>query len=360
MTVTGARLVRQHLAGPRASSPAAAVSDLGAVQAQELPEAFWAVGQRTEGCSMADVLAALDDGRILRTHVLRPTWHFVTREDVRSMLALTAPRVRRLAAAYNGVFGVDDELVRAVRSICEQALADGRHRTRTELRASLSAAGVEVSAGRMGQLMLGAELDGLVASGRMKGRTQTYALLDERAPALATQSDEEALHALTIRYFASHGPATAKDFAWWATLTLAQVRAGLGSAGEALERSVVDDVTYWSAADRPSEPRRRRPRTTASLLAPFDEFLVGYRESRSLAGASVAGTEWTGGVADLGARTLLLDDQVRGTWTAPASEDEVRLRILGLPLSEPEFAAVSTEVERYASFVGAPLTLSVD
>ena len=67
------------------------------MQAQDYPAAKWAIGSRAPGCQDGDVEQAFNDGLILRTHVLRPTWHFVTPEDIRWLLTLSAPRDSRAA-----------------------------------------------------------------------------------------------------------------------------------------------------------------------------------------------------------------------------------------------------------------------
>src|SRR5436190_19067306 len=96
------RLRHQHLSAPRFTRPEAVVKWLGAVQAQDYAGAKWALGLRMRSATDAFVERALDAGKILRTHVLRPTWHFVTPADIRWMLALTAPRVKARMAVYEG------------------------------------------------------------------------------------------------------------------------------------------------------------------------------------------------------------------------------------------------------------------
>ena len=73
------RLRNQHLTRPDRQKPAHVVAWLGAMQAQDFPAAKWAVGLRSPGCNSQDIEEAFNDGAILRTHVLRPTWHFVAR-----------------------------------------------------------------------------------------------------------------------------------------------------------------------------------------------------------------------------------------------------------------------------------------
>ena len=114
---------------------------------------------------MPRVEAAFNAGQILRTHVLRPTWHFVPPEDIRWMLALSAPRVHALNAYMYRQTGLDDALlVRAARCHCERAR--GRHPcTRKELAAALLRSGIEATGLRLGYIMMHAELEGLICSG---------------------------------------------------------------------------------------------------------------------------------------------------------------------------------------------------
>src|SRR5260370_42703653 len=95
LDIAGWRLRTQHLVSPYAVSAREAVGSLLAVQAENPSQAAWAVASRTGNPDQADLAALLDSGAVLRTHVLRPTWHFVLAEDIGWLLELTGPRVRR-------------------------------------------------------------------------------------------------------------------------------------------------------------------------------------------------------------------------------------------------------------------------
>src|SRR5512146_2165395 len=99
-SITQLRLHNQRLAGSSFHSPVEVVRWLGAVQSQDFQAAKWAVGKRTPDATDAAVEQAFNEGEILRTHVLRPTWHFVAREDIRWMLEITAPQVKAANATY--------------------------------------------------------------------------------------------------------------------------------------------------------------------------------------------------------------------------------------------------------------------
>ena len=84
------RLQNQLLVQPPFDAPQQVVEWMGAVQAQDYRMAKWAVGCRTASTDATQIEAALNRGDILRTHLLRPTWHFVSSKDLRWMLSLTA------------------------------------------------------------------------------------------------------------------------------------------------------------------------------------------------------------------------------------------------------------------------------
>ena len=234
MDIAATRLRNQKLDRTDCQAPEAVVRWLGAVQAQEYAPARWAVGMRTRGATDADVFRACDEGRILRLHILRPTWHFVAPADIRWMLSISGPRVNAINAHYYAKLGLDDGIFTRSRRAIERALAKGQHLTRLELAMVLSKAGIEASGQRLAYLMMRAELDGVICNGACRGKQFTYALLDDRSPGLSRVSRDEALATLATRYFSSHGPATLRDYVWWSGLTVKDARSGIEGAGAAL------------------------------------------------------------------------------------------------------------------------------
>ena len=241
------RLRSQRVVGPGArkfESAREAVHWMGAVQSQDYLAAKWAVGQRMKACTDAAFDEAFSRGDILRTHVLRPTWHFVSPADLRWMLALTAPRVNALRAYYNRQHGLDEAVFARSRAVIAKALEGGAHRTRDELGDILATAKIGGGPERRGNILLDAELEGLVCSGPLRGKHHTYALVEARAPEAArAPSRDEALAELARRFFVSHGPATLKDYVWWSGLTVADARAGVENVTPRLAREVVGDRT---------------------------------------------------------------------------------------------------------------------
>ena len=269
------RLRTQGLTGEPFTSAVEAVRWLGAVQSQDYAGAKWALGQRTRGATEAQLDRLFDEGAILRTHVMRPTWHFVLPEDIRWLLELTGPRVRRGLAARYRELEIDEGVVAGAKTAFAAALSKGRHLTRPELGEVLRAAGISPDGQRLAHLLMGAELDGLIASGPRHGKQFTYALLEERAPKARTLERVEAVAELTRRYFRSHGPAQVQDFAWWSGLTMADARTGIALAGASLAQRIIEGKDYWFDAEARAA---KKAAAIGHLLPNFDEYTVAYRD----------------------------------------------------------------------------------
>jgi hypothetical protein len=348
------RLHNLRLEGGPLAAPEEVVGWLGAVQSQDFAPAKWSLAQRTGGLGDAAVDRAFADGAILRTHVLRPTWHFVLPADIRWLLELTAPRVHALNAYYYRQLGLDDDTFQRSGALLADALQGGVHRTRKQLAAILERGGVPLLGGlRLGYLLINAELRGLICSGAPQGKQQTYALLEERAPAAEPRTREQALAELTLRYFTSHGPATVKDLGWWSSLTMADIRRGLELAGPRLRHEEVDGVAYWFAG---SPPATRAASPTVHLLQGYDEYVVGYTQSKpllNLAGrALIQDRPMFTGVA-------ILDGQVAGHWKRTINRAGVAFEVaLYEPFDDAQAKALQAAADRQGEFLGLPATVT--
>lgn len=275
MNVAALRLACQGLPAPRFENPGEVVRWLGAVQAQDYAMAKWAVGLRMRRATDDQVEQAFNQGRVLRTHVMRPTWHFVVPEDIRWMLRLTAPRVKAVLARSDPELEITGTLLARCFDIFAGALAGGKALTRTELAAHLARRRIVARGRRLGHIMVHAELEGLLCSGPRRRKQLTYTLLEERVPPAREPGRDEALAALVRRYFSSHGPAQLHDFAWWSGLSGADAREALGLVRSDLAEATVGGRTYWYA---PRSGAAARPTSTAHLLSIYDEYIVAYRD----------------------------------------------------------------------------------
>ncbi len=321
------------------------VERLVAVQGQELAEARWSVAQRARDATEAGVERALASGALVRTHVLRPTWHLVAAADVRWLLALTAPRVHRLNASIYRQEGLDGATLARAHSVFERELGAGEPRTRPELAAALAGAGIHAEGVRLAYVVMHAELEGLVGSGPRRGRRHTYVLLDtpDVRPA-------DPLAELCRRFFTARGPASAADLAAWSGLTLTDVRTGLAAVEPELAGvDAGDGVERWAA---PVAARRRPGFPRALLLGTYDELLVGHREPRVVLAHPLPRPALE--------RAVLVDGRTVGTWRRTLSARAVGVEVAPFgPLAPGAAEAIAAEVERFAAFLERPATLTL-
>lgn len=330
---------------------------LVAAQAQDYFGAKWSLGLRLPGSSDADIESEFNNGAILRTHLLRPTWHFVLPEDIRWLLALTAPRLHTVNGTMYRKFSMDDALLRKSDAVIGKALLEGGPMTRDELRPILEGAGIATTGEqRMVYLLMHAELEGIICSGGRRGNQFTYALLDERAPDSPTLNKQDALVELARRYFCSRGPATVQDFAKWSGLTLTDARLGLEGARSHLQPETIDGAQYWMP---PKEPGQPETSPTVHLLSIYDEYISSYKDHTAMI-QSDHGMR----LAALGNALyyiLVLDGQVVGSWKRTLKKESVRIKVTPfIRLSERETQAVAAEADRYAAFLGLKADLALD
>ena len=341
------RMATQGLSAGRSGSAAAVVRRLGAMQAQEFAEAKWSLAQRMEGePTDAEIEESFARGEILRTHVLRPTWHFVAPEDLRWMLRLTAPRVHQASRPQYRANELDDGILARTDEILRETLSDGEPRTRRELGEALAARGVEATGSRLAYISTHAELEAVVCSGPRRGRQHTYRLVDDLVPPQPERDRDDALAELARRYFGGHGPASIRDFAWWSGLKISDCRAAVELAREDLEEIAGDDRSWWSGPRPARVPRR----TGADLIATYDELIVAFQDLR-LAYAGEARM-------DPFERPLLIDGVCAGTWRRALARDRVDVQVTTFgDIGGAAGAAVTSAVERFGRFLGLPVNL---
>jgi len=347
------RLNNQRLLRSSLRTPVEVVGWLGAMQSQDYPGAKWAIGLRAP-VTDAEVDRACDEGAIVRTHILRLTWHFVARDDIRWMLALSGPRVNAVSAHYYRKMELDERTFTRSRDVFERSLRDGAHKTRPELGAALRRAGIVASGTRLAFLTLRAELDAVICNGPRRGKELTYALFDERVPAAKPVDRDDALARLATRYFSSHGPATLKDYVWWSGLTVRDAKAGIDLAGAALSRDDVVGFTYWSAGGRAPRPPSS---TIAHLLPNYDEYLIAHKDRHLV--VSRGSGDGVRRIKDPFVHHIVVDGRLAGSWTRVVNDRSVAVECAAYARPSQETrAAIDATVERLGRFMERPATSS--
>jgi hypothetical protein len=302
------RLHNQQIEATHFKQPPALVGWMGAMQAQDYPMAKYAIGSRIPGVTDEMVEKAISKGAIIRTHVLRPTWHFVAPEDVRWMLRLTAPYIRTAMSSMNRMLELDNKVFSKTNKLLVKSLSGNKQLTRQEFADVLRKSKIETNPQRLAHIMSEGELSCTVCNGARKGSLFTYALMDERIPSPGpVYKKDEALAELAKRYFTSHGPATVKDFGWWSGLPAKEARLGLELVKDQFVSEIVEDQEYWLAPSAVASPAAR-----LHLLPAFDEFLVSYKD-RS-ASVPAAHKRTTMAINGLLSPTVVVNGKVVALW----------------------------------------------
>jgi hypothetical protein len=344
-------MATQRVTTPGFASADEAVASLGAVQAQEFYGVRWSLGMRVQGAIGRDIDDAYNAGRIVRLHILRPTWHYVAPKDLRWMLQISAPRVHIVNGSLYRSQGLDAALLVRACEIITAALEGGNHLTRTELADRLERAGISAASVRLAYIIMYAELEGLICSGAMRGKQHTYALVDERVPPAPTISDEEAYIRLLRRYFLAHGPATLDDYTRWSGMTKTAARRALHEIADELESEEIGGLVFYSD---PAAPGIQPSATAAWLIPEYDETII-YRDS------TLVDFPWMRDRAtwdDTLYRPLIIDGKRAGTWRREIETRRIDFQAqLFTSLTEEQRAALDAAVQRYAAFMELPTEL---
>lgn len=342
------RLKNQQLTSTTFQTPRQLVGWMGAVQAQDYNQAKWAIGVRMPHLTEDQIEDAFNQGEIIRTHVMRPTWHFVSADDIYWMLELTAPQIRAVLNSRHRELGITEYLVNKCYLVIEEAINSSEHQalSREELLQKLDQAGIPTDLQRASHFMLRAEIDGIVCSGPVKAKKQTYALLSKRVPVRKTLTKDEALARLATSYFRSHGPATVADFSWWSGLSVTEARKGLETIKKDLTPMKIASETYWHS---PSITETKKLNDSVCLLPAYDEFLISYKD-RS---ASITSEDHKKAISSNGIfrPVILVDGQISGLWKKNITKGRIMIKTEYFrPHNPTEQQAIAKAVASFGNF----------
>lgn len=346
--IANARLISQQIAEPGFSSIKDLVGWMGAMQAQDYTMMKWAVGLRIPGLTDQNIEDAIGRGELIRMHLMRPTWHLVSSDDIYWLLELTAPQIRSAVRSRHRDLGLTDRILARSNETISAALAGGKHLTRQEILAELENAGIKTTAdNRAAHLLLIAELDGIVCSGASRGGKQTYALLEERVPAGKSVDREEALAMLAKRYFTSHYPATIQDFSWWSGLPANDVKLAVEKIKSEFASESVDSKEYW-VPDSAGLPCTEQD--SLYLLPAYDEFLISYKDrSASLPVKTFKRAVSSNGIFR---PVIVINGKVAGLWKRVLKKDRIVIEteMFSRPGKSPK-TSINAAALRYGQFL---------
>ena len=349
MKIPNIRLLNQQLLSPLFSQPKELVSWMGAMQAQNYSMVKWAVGMRLKSATIQTVEKALREGEILRTHVMRPTWHLVAAEDIRWMLKLSAERVIAANESYAKGHNLDisEELYAKSYRLLEKILSGKKSLTRQEIAEHFNRSGIVADNHRMTRFMARAEQVGIVCSGEDKGSKCTYALLEERVPPMPELTKDESLARLVRSYFRSHAPAVLQDFVWWSGLPVTEARQAIYLIDSELTAEEWNGQTWYIHEDC-----RTRGKVSGSLhlLPSYDEYLLGYKDRTDVLPKEHYAKAFTNN--GLFYPVVLHEGQVIGNWNKGPQKKSISIEHTWFqPETFVDEALLSWAKERYKQFI---------
>lgn len=349
--VANTRLANQQITKPKFKTPNELVSWLGAMQAQDFTMAKWALGIRLPNSKETLIEEALNKGEILRTHILRPTWHFVSAEDITWMLGLSAPHIKSGMKGRHKRLGLTAALLKKSNKIIEKLLSGGEHLTRDEIMREFKKVRINVRENRSSHFMFMAEFEGLICSGKVKNGKQTYALLETRVPKTKSLDREEALAKLAQKYFTSHGPATLQDFEWWSGLPVPDARKAIEMVKPGFVSEKIDENEYWFDG---SNDFPKNGNESVHLLPAYDEFLISYRNRD--ASLSVLDNKKTISNNGIFRPVILINGQVKGIWKRTSKNDIV---VVEINFFQPQKKVIQQKVRKAAKELSSFLNKEV-
>jgi hypothetical protein len=350
--IASVRLVNQQLSKPRFKSAAELVQWLAAIQGQEYAQAKWALGLRVPSTNDAQIERDFTAGKILRTHLLRPTWHIVSARDIHWMLKLSAPRVHQANAYMYRQLELTENIFKKSRVLLAKTLEGGNQLTRDDINVIFKKNNIVANGHRLSYIMMHAELEGLICSGARQGNQFTYALMDERVKTKKDLNKDEALSEFTRRYFASRGPASIKDFATWSGLTTMECKRGLAMHKSDLKEEIIGEVKYYCMG---VQSANASPVPTVHLLPIYDELIMGYKDREAYFKSAKRTKPPAGLVFD---NMIAFDGQIIGTWKRVIESKSITMTTQFFkPLTKIQTKAFDDAVNRFATFNGKQVVL---
>lgn len=343
--ISQTRILNQKIENSSFKTPNEIVSWMGAMQAQDFAMSKWAVGMRLIDSTEKSIEEAFNKGEILRTHVLRPTWHLVSPDDIFWMLDLTAEKIKSSMKSRNKELELNRDVFIKSNQLIEKALSKNEYLTREELALEYQKAQIRTDQNRLSHLLMEAELDQLICSGPLKDNKLTYALLQRRVPLKKLLKKDESLAELAKRYFSSRGPGSLKDFVWWSGLPVNEAKIGLKFANTEFNSETVNGEEYWFV------DLSQKLENKVYLLPAFDEILIAYRDRSAI----IEPETNKKAIFDNGVfrPILLINGKVSGIWKRTIKKEKLLIEIEAfIKLNLNTKKEIEKAASQYRSFYG--------
>lgn len=280
---------------------------------------------------------------------MRPTWHFVAPQDIRWITQLTAPRVHAASAFMYKKSELSPAIFKQSIAIIIRLLEGGKQVQRTVFKEAFEQAGIATDDFRLAYIMMYAELEGIICSGGQEGKQFTYALLEERIAPSLKLTPEEAIIALSTRYFASRGPASINDFTTWSGLTVKDAKTGIANLDNRFCKTMIKDKEHFFI------PRASSPideEKICFLMPDYDEYGMAYKDRSALRDKNIPLEMISRGNLIFN-RMLVIDGKIMGTWKRSIKGKTVVVETYPFQtLNDRQQRLLNHAIDRYRDFLG--------
>jgi hypothetical protein len=340
------RLSNHLITKGKLKTPEDVVSWMGAIQAQDYGQAKYSIASRTTHAKNSDIERAISDKRLVRTWALRGTLHILAAADVYWILSVVTPVILTRYKPQFKKLDLDDTDFAKTHHCLIHLLQGGKQLTRKELFDGLEQNNISTYGLKGNLLLYKAGWLGIICLGPMKGKQDTYTLLEEWLPKPPPLAREEALAKLAQRYFQSHGPATLHDFISWSGLSITEGRKSFELIRETLTQIEVNNQLYWMTGK--SSASNKFDNNTY-FLAGFDEYMLGYKD-RSLI-QDAADTKKVILPNGLFKPIIIKNGKTIGTWSRTILKNKVNIETNLFDQTYNDSEAIQNEIKKYLSFM---------
>jgi hypothetical protein len=340
------RLTNHLITKGKPDNPEKVVSWMGAIQGQDYGQAKYAIGCRMSDAKDRDIEKAITDKKLVRTWALRGTLHVVAAADIHWLLPLVTPVIITRCQPQFKRLELGDKEFTKIHHCIVQLLQDDRQLTRKELFEGLEQKNISTAGLRGVYILYKAGWQGLICLGPLKGKQDTYTLLEEWVPDVKKITKEQALAELARRYFQSHGPATLNDFILWSGLRISEGRSGFEQIRDTLTQIEVNDQLYWMAGNGSATDKFGN---NTYFLPGFDEYLIGYKDRALMLNA--ADTKKVILKNGIFKPVIIKNGKITGTWNRVIHKNKLTIATALFGDSDNSKMQLAEAIEKYRLFM---------
>lgn len=273
------RLQRHHLLDGKKSGFLTVCSDICGAQAQIMSSAYATLWARVPGITRAEITAAVCRKRTLvRTSLMRQTLHLVPATDFEIYIA--ALRESRVAAVLRIMsrFGIDEKEANNLSGLILDALSSGPlgHTALEDAVRPKVSRRVRAWMEKVWSILRIPIAEGRACYGPERGHDATFVRTDQWLGERKPVPEAEARQILLRRYLRAYGPATVRDFSFWAGMSMPAAKNVFSILASELAEIELNGVFCFLLQEDLPRFKQAKQADCVRLLPAFDAYLLAH------------------------------------------------------------------------------------